>query len=174
MAIDEICFHGRQGKADAVVVARGSCDLRVDANHFSAHVHKWTTAVSAIDGGIGLQKALKVCEERSLAFLLGNDAGGDGLIETKRRTDRQNPVTNLGGIGVAESHGRQISRGIDLYDCNVRFLVNADHAAAKFFAGLQAHDDSRFEPSTTCSLVRMYPFGLTMKPLPTPREGRRA
>src|SRR5882724_5079947 len=112
--------------------------LGVDPNHFAVHVHKWSTTVSAIDRGIGLQEALKVCEERSLAFFLRNDAGRDCLVETKGRPNRQHPIADLSGIGVAKRDSREILRRVDLYDRHVSFLIDTDNPTAIFFARLQA------------------------------------
>ena len=142
LLVNEIRFVRRQREADAVVVAGRGGDLRVHADHFAAHVDQRTAAVAAIDGGVSLQEALKVGEERGLAFFLGDDSGGNRLVQTERRTDRQHPVADLRRIRIAERHCRQILRRVDLDYRDVSLLIDADHPAAILFAGLQADDYS--------------------------------
>ena len=92
---DKLRFVRRQGETDSAVVARQRGDLRIHADRFAVHINQWAAAVPAIDGRVGLQKALKVREQLRVAFLLGDDSSRDRLFQAKRRTNRQHPIANL-------------------------------------------------------------------------------
>src|SRR6185312_603340 len=93
--VDKAGLARRQGEANAVVVTRGGRDLGVHANDLSTHVHQRPATIAAIDGGICLQEPLEGVEVRSLAFLFGNDARRNSLLQAEWRTDREHPITNL-------------------------------------------------------------------------------
>jgi len=44
------------GKRQPLITTAVAVDLRVDANHFTAHIEQWATGVARIDRNIGLQK----------------------------------------------------------------------------------------------------------------------
>src|SRR5207237_2208155 len=112
LAIDEGCVVRRQGKADAVVVAGRSGDLRVDADHFAAHVDERAARIAAIDGGVGLQEVLEVGRGNRGALARGDDAGSDGLIKSEGRADGEHAIADLRVVGVAELHSWQIARRV--------------------------------------------------------------
>ena len=66
----EFRFVRRQRKTDPVIISGQSSNLRIYANHFAVHVDQRSAAVTAIDGGIRLQKTLKACEGRRVTLFL--------------------------------------------------------------------------------------------------------
>src|SRR6185369_6487802 len=98
LLVHEVSFICRKCKADTVVIAGGSRNLRVHSDNFATHVDEWSTAVTTIDSGIGLQESLKDIEEGTLTFLLGDDAGCYSLVQTKRRSHCEYPIADLGRI----------------------------------------------------------------------------
>jgi hypothetical protein len=81
-------FVDRHRERDAHVAAGAAVDLRVDADDFAAHVDQRAARIARIDGDVGLDQRQQVV---GLARLGRDDAGGDGVLEVERRTDRDHP-----------------------------------------------------------------------------------
>src|SRR4051794_22124062 len=82
------------GKPDAFTTARLRKDEGVHADDVSVHVNQRTTAVSGIDGSIGLD----VDHGSSRVDLAGhgaNHAHADGIIEAERTAEREHQLSLL-------------------------------------------------------------------------------
>src|SRR5271157_320967 len=112
------------------VVAPAPCgNGRVDADHLCGQVYQRSATIAGIDGGIGLQEALKLALRSpfDVAAFGADNPGGYGGIEAEGASDRQHPVTHPHGIRVTEFGRKQRLPGVDLNDGEVGPLVEADH-----------------------------------------------
>src|SRR3989454_2134433 len=113
----------RDGEADARA-ARD--DRRVDADDLALHVHQRSAGVARVDRGVGLDEVV----ERPLADLarLGaDDPRGHRRLEAERRPDGEDPIADLGTVGVAELRGAE--RGLAVIEPEhgeVGLLVHAE------------------------------------------------
>src|SRR5262249_18262951 len=67
--------HG-QREADALIAAAWRGNHGVHADHFALNIQEGSAAVAGVDGGIGLNEALKLLAD-FLAVRRAHDAGGD-------------------------------------------------------------------------------------------------
>src|SRR2546425_2507935 len=103
----------RDRERQAHEAAGAAVDLRIDADHFAAHVEQRPARVAGVDGDVGLDEGDEVLL-RQRAPLGADDAGGGGGLEAEGRADRHHPFADLQLARVAEAHGGQPPR-LDLY-----------------------------------------------------------
>src|SRR4030042_1713679 len=81
----------RDRKANSLAFGNDGC---VDAHHLAFQIDEWTSAVSGVDGGVGLNKV--VIRPRSDHSSLGADnAGGHGLFQSERAPNGYHPAAHL-------------------------------------------------------------------------------
>jgi hypothetical protein len=93
----------RHGKADALVAGRLRVDRGVDTDDLPVHVDQRTAGVSGIDRRIRLNEVLELALRALIdGPVLGrDDAGGDRLRKFERLADGDDPLADLGAVGVA-------------------------------------------------------------------------
>ena len=96
-------------KDPRLLVARRACALLKKAIHQKMGVRlpvgrerldQWTATVSGIDGCIGLQEVVAI-GDTDATMLRADDACGNRTLQSKRLSQRQDPVSNLHSITVA-------------------------------------------------------------------------
>ena len=120
----------RHGKADAFATAAVGRDGRVDADDLSLQVDQRSTAVTRIDGGIGLQVILALGDADS-ARLGRDDADRHRFLESERRSDCQHPITNLQGVAIAHCGCGQFARSLDANDGDIGLRIGFDFGARR-------------------------------------------
>ena len=133
---------GGHGETDALGAHGLGVDGGVHADDFACHVDQRTAGVAGVDGGVGLDEALELTVGDAVgaglvdgAVLGGDDAGGDGLREGEGAADGENPVADLGAVGVAEFNGREGLFGVDLDDGDVGVFIDADDGGGTAWIG---------------------------------------
>jgi hypothetical protein len=107
-------------------------DGGVHADDLAGHIDQRAAGVAGVDGGVGLDELLELVGRAVGAGLVdgavlgGDDAGGDGLGEGEGAADGEDPVADLGAVGVAELDGGQRLGRVDLDDGDVGLGVDAD------------------------------------------------
>ena len=86
-------------ETDAFAAAGAGGDGGVHADHFAVQVQQRSAAVARIDGGIGLQKVLKlnlfVAELEIAAAFGADDAERDRVAQSKRAADGQHEIADI-------------------------------------------------------------------------------
>ncbi len=118
----------RNGERDAHETAGATVDLRIDPDHFPGQIDQRPAGIARIDGDVGLDERQIVS---GIATLGRDDSGGDRVVESERRTDRQHPFTHTQAIRIADRHERQMI-GLDLDQRHVGTAIGADQLAAQF------------------------------------------
>ena len=112
------------------VAAGAAINLRVDADHFAAHVEQRSAGIARIDRNIGL-------DERHIAFIRqqtpfgAHDTGGHAVFETERCTDRRYPFTGFDTVRLADSDYRQIA-GVYLEQRDIGIGIRTQHLCLEF------------------------------------------
>ena len=138
---------GRHRKAYAHVTLRKTlCEYRrIDADHFPVHVDQRTAGIAGIDGCVGLNERLELLASDNIASFGGNNAGGDGLLQTEGAADGQHPVADLHTVGIPQLGRLQRMTGawLDFDDGEVGFTVAANNfAVVGLRISLQLHSDA--------------------------------
>ena len=142
LIVDVDCGVGRQREADAFETAAAGVDGGVDADHFAGHVDQRAAGISGIDGGVGLNEALKLVADVGAIFG-ADDSGGDGGVQAEGAAEGEDPVAHLHAVGIAELGDGKIVVGVDFDDREVGVLVDADDAGA-VFGGIAVERDLNF------------------------------
>src|SRR5581483_7831312 len=72
------------------------------------------------------KKALELAANAT-AVLRADDAGRNGGLKSKGTANRENPITDLHAIGIAELGGGEISAGVNFNDGEVGIFVRSDN-----------------------------------------------
>jgi hypothetical protein len=123
----------------ALVATRTSVDLRVDTDDFTAHVEQWATRVTGVDRYVCLDER-DVAGVRERASFCTDDARGDAVLETERRTNRDDPFAYLQVVRVTEFHSRQVFRG-NADDSDVALCIYANDLGCVFATVGKAYGD---------------------------------
>ena len=92
----------------------------------SGHVNERAAGVAGVDGGVGLNEGLELAVGNDVAAFGGDDAGGDGFLQSERTADGQDPIADLHAVGVAEFGGRERMIDVNLNNGQIGFLIHAD------------------------------------------------
>src|SRR5262249_30751885 len=111
LADDEADGIARDGEADALR-ARNHCG--VDADDVAARGSERAAGAAGVEGGIGLDDVLDhpTGPGWDRPAERGDDSGGDGRLEAERIADRDDQLTALQALRIAESRRRQVTRRI--------------------------------------------------------------
>src|SRR6185312_1301580 len=108
--------------------------------YLTANIQQRAAAVAGIDGGVGLQEMLELLRSGQIAAGGADNAGGDGGLEAKGRSDSNGPISHHNAIGVADLHRVQRALGIDLQYGKIGFgIVTDDLRAILFILAVQLH-----------------------------------
>jgi hypothetical protein len=113
----------RHREADRV---RLRVDRGVDADHLAREVQQRTARVARIDGGVGLDEVV-VGPLADVPAGSAHDAGGDGVVETERISDRDHPVAGKHRVGVAERERQVLALRLGPQQRDVGLRVLSDH-----------------------------------------------
>ena len=119
-------------------------DGRVDADDLAVQVDEWSAARAGVDGGVGLEKVLDADggSQTNLAALAGaDDAVRDRLIEPKRAADGQYPLTDPGGVAIAQGGRGQVAGGRQRQNGDVGLRVGPDAGGVEEPAVRQVDSD---------------------------------
>ena len=109
LLLDILRHVDRNRERQAHEAAGAAEDLRVDADHLARHVEKRPAGVTRIHGHVGL-------DERHVVLALqrarrgADDAGGNAVVEAKRRADREHPLAGLDARRIAQARWSSWSR----------------------------------------------------------------
>ena len=142
-ALDELLAHvigdiDGNRKRQTHVAAGLAVNLRVDADDFTVHVEQRTTGITGIDRHVGLNKRhISIVGQRTRRR--ADDARGHAVLESKGRTDSDNPLTGLEPRRITDFDGRQIF-GIDLDNRHIGARVLTDDLGRVFAPVNGTHD----------------------------------
>ena len=133
---------GGQREADTFESAAAGVDGGVDADYFASHVHERAARIAGVDGGIGLNEALKLMADVGAVFR-ADDSRGDGGVQAEGTTDGEDPVANLNAVGIAKLGDGKIVVGFNFNDGQVGVFIEADDTGA-VFGGIAVESDLNF------------------------------
>src|SRR5690606_30819588 len=85
LLLDVVRYVDRNGERQAHVAAAAAINLRVDADHFAAHVEERAAGIARIDRHIRLdERRVVALASRHGAAGGADDAGGDAVLEAER------------------------------------------------------------------------------------------
>src|SRR5580658_1596647 len=122
---------GRQREADTFETTAAGVDGGVDADHFASHIDERAAGIAGVDGGVGLNEALKLVADVGAIFRADN-SGGDGGIQAEGTADGENPVADLHAVGIAELGNGELVVGVNFDDREVGVFVETDYAGVVF------------------------------------------
>src|SRR5580693_8192182 len=104
----------RNGKRYAHVTAGAAVDLGIDTDHFAIDVKQRTARIPGVHGSIGLNEGdvaglLTAVIQRTAKRT--DDARGDAVFKSERRTNGNGPLARAQLGGVTEAYRRQAGRG---------------------------------------------------------------
>src|SRR5262249_53170982 len=122
--------EGQADVAGGVGVGADRLDHRVDPDDPAGRIHQRTAGVAGVDRGVGLDGGVVPGRPARLVRLDGavdraDDAGGHGVAQRQRRTEREYRIADQYLVGVAELHRRQAGP-VQLEYRDVGLLVGAD------------------------------------------------
>src|SRR5262245_5117081 len=89
----------RNHKTDALVAAGSAGDGGVQPHDFAREIAEWSTGMSEIDGGFGLNHVLPlhivVAQVQIVPPFCAHDAEGHALAKSNRADDGEHKVANL-------------------------------------------------------------------------------
>ncbi len=120
----------RNTKANPHVASRGTGNRGSDSNKLSAQVHKWTTRVTRIEGGIGLNEVLGAFEVETGAVQGAYNSVTNGYSPAERIADSNEIVADFqrlrGRHGKSDKVGRSHS-----YHRNIRIWIGINKRTLK-------------------------------------------
>ncbi len=133
-------------------------------------VDQRAAGVAGVDRGVGLDhvRDREAVGRLDLALQGGDDAGGHGAVEAEGVADRDHRVADLDLGGVAERERVQLVGGhVDLEQGDVGRRIGADDFGRRGWSPTEPSLTSTLvAPSTTWSLVTMWPSVSIRKPEP--------
>ena len=139
---------GRDGEADTDAASGRREDHRVHADDLAANVEGRAAGISAVDRRIDLDE-VRVWTVPHIAADGRNNAGGYGVAEAERISDRDHPIAHAHLTIIAELDRRQRPVALDLDQGNVGRRIGADQLARRIPGHPANLTLMLFAPSTT-------------------------
>jgi hypothetical protein len=129
----------REAEPDRAACRRIRENLVVDADDLAARIEQRATGIAVIDRRVGLNEF--VIRTAEIAVESADDAVCDRALQTERVADRENAVTDMDLVAVADLDRRQRPADVDLQKCQIEVQSLAEQAGICRGAVLQRHHD---------------------------------
>jgi hypothetical protein len=133
-------FFGRingDGESDALAAGENG---RVDPDHFSFEINQGASAVSGIDGGIGLNKIV-IRPGPDYPTFGTDDAGRNRMVQAEGIADSHYPIADPELIGISEFYQLKPFPGFNLDQSQIGLGVPADDFGIEFLVVCQGDLD---------------------------------